>query len=129
MSLCYGSYSSEVVPPYPLRVMNKGEETELQVLSVRELLRLALGTLPGYPLVLGFKPTDDEEADWSYISGSLPWLHTTGEDGFGTVCGNLREHRIAVVICSTEEARCRLEILGRRIGREYGFPDRGGSQP
>src|SRR5688572_17114294 len=85
---------SGVIHRYLPLVMKKGEETELRVLSVRELVTLALCTLPGYPLVLGFKPTDDEEADWSYISGSLPWLHTAGEGGFGTVCGNLREHRL-----------------------------------
>jgi hypothetical protein len=123
LSLAPGSSSSGADRAYLLRVMNKGEETELRVLSVRELLVLALRTLPGYPLVLGFKPTDDEMADWSYISGSLPWLQTT--DRFGTVCENLREHRLAVVICSTEEARSRLEVRGRKIGREHGFPGRG----
>jgi hypothetical protein len=123
VSLAHGSSSFGVDTAYLLRVMKKGEETELQVLSVRELLALALRSLPGYPLVLGFKPTDDEMVDWSYISGSLPWLQTKGR--LGTVCENLREHRLAVVICSTEEARSRLEVRGRKIGREHGFPGRG----
>ena len=108
---------------YPPRLMvRKGEEAEVRVLPLRELLSSALATLPGFPLVLGFRATDDEEGDWSHISASLPWLHTVGEQGFGTLCENLRAHGLAVVLCSSEEARCRLEIQRGRVRREYGFP-------
>lgn len=100
----------------------KGEEAEVRVLPLRELLSTALAALPGFPLVLGFRATDDEEGDWSHISQALPWLHTVGEQGFGTIGTNLRAHGLAVVLCSTEEARCRLEIRRGRVRREYGFP-------
>jgi hypothetical protein len=91
---------------------------ELRVVPIRDLVASALASLPGFPLVLGFKPTTDEVADWSTISAALPWLHTLGEEGFGTICENLRDHRLAVVLCSTEGARSRLEILGHEIRRE-----------
>jgi hypothetical protein len=101
---------------------NSGEpEKELSVRSVRDLLSFALANLPGFPLVLRFRASDDEEGDWSHISQSLPWLHAVGQDGFGTVCENLREHGLAIVICATEEARSRLKILRGRVGREYGL--------
>lgn len=125
MSLRHSISFFAAVPPYRSHAMKTRKEGELVVLSVRELLALALRTLGGYPLVLRFKPTDDEMADCSYISGSLPWLHATGEQGLGTVCENLREHRLAVVICSTEDARSRLKILGRKIRKEHGFPGQG----
>lgn len=98
--------------------MKPDEQPDLRVLSIRKLVSLALASVPGFPLVLGFKPTDDEVGDWSYISQSMPWLHTAADQGFATACENLREHRLAVVICATEEVHSRLEIRGRRIRRE-----------
>lgn len=59
---------------YLPRNMKKEEETRVRILALRELLSSALATLPGVPLVLGFRATDDEEEDCSQISQSLPWL-------------------------------------------------------
>ena len=92
---------------------NSGEpekEGGLSVRSVRDLLSVALADLPGFPLVLRFRASDDEMEDWSHISQSLPWLHAVGQDGFGTVCENLREHGLA-------GAAVALDLGGQQLGQ------------
>ena len=68
-------------------------------------------------LLLDFWPTEDEEADWSWLSYTLPWLSELGDDR-GKVCTELRRHGLAIVTCADEEEARRLlsEIQGFRVG-------------
>jgi hypothetical protein len=67
-------------------------------------------------VVLDFLPTDDEEADWSWLSWSLPWLAELG-NGRGTICEDLRRHGLGLLIVEGEEEarRCFDRIEGCRV--------------
>lgn len=67
-------------------------------------------------LLLEFRPTPDEEADWSWLSANLLWLHEMGR-GYATVCSDLRDHGMGLVAVSGEEEarRCFEGIEGFRV--------------
>jgi hypothetical protein len=67
-------------------------------------------------LVLEFWPTCDEEADWSWLSWSLPWLPELGGDR-GIICEDLRRHGFGLVVVEGEEEarRCFEMIQGTRV--------------
>jgi hypothetical protein len=88
----------------------------MRVEKVADLLSSALRTSGEWFLLLEFWPTPDEEADWSWMSWSLPWLPELG-DARGTLCGDLRRHGIGLLAVEGEEEarRCFERIQGFRV--------------
>jgi hypothetical protein len=86
----------------------------MEALRLRKLLEHTLANRPWWVL-LEFRRTDDEVADWSLLSASLRAL----EDGhrIARVISDLREHALAVVFCDSEEEVRRLlgGIRARRL--------------
>jgi hypothetical protein len=79
----------------------------MRALRLVDFLTDAVRRSGQWMLVLEFWPTDDEEADWSWLSWALPWLPELGADR-GRVCGELRRHGMALVECAGEEEARRL---------------------
>ena len=88
----------------------------LRALRLVDFVNAAIRRSGQWMLVLEFWPTDDEEADWSWLSWTLPWLRELGGDR-GRVCGELRRHGLALVECASEEEARRLfdQIQGFRV--------------
>jgi hypothetical protein len=97
----------------------------MEALRLLDFVTVALKRSGHWMLVLDFWPTDDEEADWSSLSWTLPWLAELGDD-CGRVCDELRRHGLALVSCAGEEEARRLldQIQGFRVGATV-FTDRG----
>lgn len=97
----------------------------MRALRVEDFLIAAIRRSEQWVVWLEFHPTDDEEADWSWLSWSLPWLQELGE-GRATLCTDLRRHGVGLVACEgEEEARsCFERIQGYRVGVTV-YPRRG----
>lgn len=97
----------------------------MEALRLLDFVTVAIKRYGRWTLVLDFWPTDDEEADWSSLSWTLPWLPELGGDR-GRVCGELRRHGLALVVCADEDEAHRLldRIQGFRVGAKV-FNDRG----
>lgn len=83
---------------------------------VESFLISAVRRAGAWMLVLEFRPTGDEEADWSWLSWSLPWLRELG-DGRATICEDLRRHGLGLLVVESEEEarRCYEMIEGNRV--------------
>lgn len=95
--------------------------------GIEDLLRAALPALGRtWKILLGFHPTEDEEADFCCISRSIPWVWRVERASPGvSIVEDLRRHRFSVIVCdSEEEAKSLLQwVQGHRItARLYG-PD------
>ena len=90
----------------------------MRALCVESFLTEAVRRSGQWVLWLEFFPTSDEEADWSWLSWSLPWLAELGDDR-GTICSDLRRHGVALVVCDgeAEALSCSERIRGFRVGR------------
>jgi hypothetical protein len=84
--------------------------------SVESFLISAVRGAGSWVVVLEFRPTCDEEADWSWLSCSLPWLPDLGQ-GRGLICEDLRRHGLGLVIVEGEEEarRCFEMVEGYRV--------------
>jgi hypothetical protein len=89
----------------------------MRALRLVDFLTATIKRSGQWMLVLEFWPTEDEEADWSWLSWTLPWLPELAGDR-GMVCGELRRHGLALVACESEEEARRLfdQIQGFRVG-------------
>lgn len=89
----------------------------MEALRLLDFVAVAIKRSGRWMLVLDFWPTDDEEADWSFLSWTLPWLPELGDDR-GRVCSELRRHGVALVACADGEEARRLfdQIQGFRVG-------------
>lgn len=89
----------------------------MEALRLEDFLTAAIKRSGRWMLLLDFCPTDNEEADWSWLSYTLPWLPDLGADR-GRVCSELRRHGLALVVCESEEEARRLldQIQGFRVG-------------
>jgi hypothetical protein len=101
----------------------------MEALRILDFVTVAIKRSGRWMLVLEFWSTDDEEADWSWLSWTLPWLPELGDDR-GKVCGELRRHGLALISCADgEEARRLLDqVQGYRVGATV-FTDRGEKTP
>jgi hypothetical protein len=97
----------------------------MEALRLLDIVTVAIKRSGRWMLVLDFWPTDDEEADWSSLSWTLPWLSELGDDR-GRVCGELRRHGLALVSCADEDEARKLldQIQGFRVGATV-FTDTG----
>lgn len=97
----------------------------MEALRLVDFVAVAIKRYGRWMLVLDFWPTHDEEADWSSLSWTLPWLPELGDDR-GRVCEELRRHGLALVVCADEEEARRLldQIQGFRVGAKV-FTDSG----
>lgn len=97
----------------------------MEALRLLDLVTVAIKRSGRWMLVLDFWPTNDEEADWSSLSWTLPWLSELGDDR-GRVCEELRRHGLTVISCADEEDARRLldQIQGFRVGAKV-FTDSG----
>jgi hypothetical protein len=97
----------------------------MEALRVLDVVTVAVKRCGRWMLLLDFWPTEDEEADWSWLSWTLPWLPELGDDR-GRVCGELRRHGLSLVACENEEEARRLldQIRGFRVGAKV-FTDTG----
>lgn len=97
----------------------------MEALRLLDFVSVAIKRSGRWMLVLDFWPTDDEEADWSSLSWTLPWLSELGDDR-GRVCDELRRHGLALVSCADEEEARRLldQVQGFRVGAKV-FTDSG----
>jgi hypothetical protein len=77
----------------------------MEALRLLDFVTVAIKRSGRWMLLLDFWPTDDEEADWSSLGWTLPWLSELG-DNRGRVCDELRRHGLALVSCADEE-ECR----------------------
>lgn len=104
---------------------HRGAQILMEALRLVDFVTVAIKRYGRWMLVLDFWPTDDEEADWSSLSWTLPWLPELREDR-GRVCEELRRHGLALVVCADEEEARRLlnQIQGFRVGAKV-FTDRG----
>jgi len=101
----------------------------MESLRLLDFVTVAIKRSGRWMLVLDFYPTNDEEADWSWLSWTLPWLPELGNDR-SRVCEELRRHGLTLVSCADgEEARRLLDqIQGYRVGATV-FTDRGEKTP
>src|SRR6478609_11053813 len=76
-------------------------------------------------LELRFRATQDEEADYSYFSPSLPWLRELGCRDRSSLCEDLRQRGVAWVACdrAQEAARLLSEVSGERVTARALEPD------
>lgn len=88
----------------------------MEALRLLDFVTAAIKRSGRWMLVLDFWPTQDEEADWSWLSWTLPWL--SGLGGTVCVCTQLRRHGLALVACADEEEARRLldQIRGFKVG-------------
>lgn len=86
----------------------------MEALRLRRLLEETLASRPWWVL-LEFRRTDDEVADWSLLSHSLRELEDAHR--IARVISDLRDHALAVVLCDSEEEVRRLlgGIRARRL--------------
>jgi hypothetical protein len=89
----------------------------MEALRLLDFVTVAIKRSGQWMIILDFWPTHDEDADWSWLSWTLPWLSELENDR-GKVCGELRRHGLALVACADEEeARTLLnQIQGFRVG-------------
>ena len=99
----------------------------MEALRLLDFVSVAIKRSGRWMLVLDFFPTDDEEADWSSISWTIPWLSELRADHRNACVGTqLRRHGLALVACENEEEARRLlnQIQGYRVGATV-FTDTG----
>ncbi|HEX7186374.1 MAG TPA: hypothetical protein VF756_31420 [Thermoanaerobaculia bacterium] len=88
----------------------------MEVPGVRDLVKQTLAGRP-WVVLLDFKPSDDEEGDWSLL---WPALRGLGHESIASLIRNLREHGLGAVVCGSEEEARRLFAGVRtfRVGLE-----------
>lgn len=88
----------------------------MEVPGVRDLVKQALAGQP-WVVLLDFRRSEDEEADWSLLWPSLLGLEPKAT---GSLIHNLREHGLGVVVCGSEEEARRLfaGVHTSRVGLE-----------
>ncbi len=94
----------------------------MEIHSLGEVVRRALGDTGSCGVLLRFKPTANELADCEQVSWALPWLWTLQRPG--VLAEDLYSHGLGVVICVDEEEARRLvgEIRGVRVWAEVVRP-------
>ncbi len=90
----------------------------MEIHRLDEFVRRALGDAAACGVLLRFRATDNELADYEQVSWALPWLWKLQRPGVLTE--DLRSHGLGVVICVNEEEARRLiaEIRGPKVWAE-----------
>lgn len=94
----------------------------MEIHSLGDVVRRALGDTGACGVLLRFRATADVLADYEQVSWALPWLRKLHRPGL--LAEDLHYHGLGVVICDDEEEAQRLveEIRGQWVWAEVVRP-------